>query len=227
LFVILPAFNEEKVIGQVLTHLKDFLKGLKNLNSRIVVVDDASTDKTGRIVRKEGVIVLSHLINRGLGGALRTGLEYARIKGADIAVTMDGDGQHDPSDIKKLIQPILKGKAKVVIGSRLLKGVKQIPWDRRLILWLSNWVTYLFFGVYTTDSQSGFRAFSRRAIEKIKLRTQRMEVSSEFFGQIRKNNLKFTEVPIRVIYTPYSRQKGQSNLNALKILIKLILRLGR
>jgi len=227
LFVILPAFNEEKVIGQVLTHLKDFLNGLKNLNSRIVVVDDASTDKTGRIVRKEGVIVLSHLINRGLGGALRTGLEYARIKGADIAVTMDGDGQHDPSDIKKLIQPILKGKAKVVIGSRLLKGVKQIPWDRRLILWLSNWVTYLFFGVYTTDSQSGFRAFSRRAIEKIKLRTQRMEVSSEFFGQIRKNNLKFTEVPIRVIYTPYSRQKGQSNLNALKILIKLILRLGR
>ena len=233
LFIILPAFNEVKVIGRVLDDLKKELKHLKQLKQFkelepvIIVVDDASSDKTGKIARKKGMVVLRHVINRGLGGALATGLEYARINNADIAVTMDSDGQHDPQDLHKIIKPIVEKKAEVVIGSRFLERSNSIPWDRKPVLWASNIITFLFFGIYTTDSQSGFRAFSKRAIKKIKLKTQRMEVSSELFDQIKKNNLRLMEVPIKVIYTPYSREKGQSNLNALKILVKLILRLAR
>ncbi|PIS09372.1 glycosyltransferase family 2 protein [Candidatus Beckwithbacteria bacterium CG10_big_fil_rev_8_21_14_0_10_34_10] len=226
LLVVLPAFNEEKVIEGVLKSLKKELKNLK-LTSEIVVIDDASVDKTAKKAQKEGVAVLKHVINRGLGGALQTGLEYGRKKKVDVVVTMDSDGQHDSKDIEKIIGPIMKKKADVVIGSRFLEVKNKIPVLRRIILKLSDLVTFLFFGIYPTDSQSGFRAFSRKAINKIKLRTQQMEVSSEFFDQIRKNKLKFCEVPIRVIYTPYSLAKGQSNLNGIKVLVKLVLRLGR
>ena len=233
LFIILPAFNEEKVIAKVLDDLKKQLKHLeqlkqfKQLEPVMIVVDDASFDKTGKIAKDKGAIVLRHIINRGLGGALATGLEYARINQADIAVTMDSDGQHDPQDLHKIIKPILEKKAEVVIGSRFLEKSNSIPWDRKPILWVSNIITFLFFRIYTTDSQSGFRAFSKKAIEKIRLKTQRMEVSSELFDQIKKNNLKLIEVPVKVVYTSYSRAKGQSNLNTIKVMIKLILRLAR
>lgn len=227
LFIILPAFNEATVIGRVLIGLKKELKKIKGMEAKIIVVDDGSWDKTGKIAEKNKVQVLRHVINRGLGGALATGLEFAREKKADLAVTMDSDDQHDPLDIRKVINPIVQKKADVVIGSRFLKKGNIIPWDRQLVLWIGNLLTWFLFGIYTTDSQSGFRAFSQRAISKIKLRTQRMEVSSELFDQIRKNRLLFKEVPVRVIYTAYSRAKGQSNLNSIKILIKLILRIAR
>jgi len=227
LHIILPAFNEDKVIGQVLDKLKPIVLGLEDINAEIVVIDDGSQDKTFEIASRRGVVVLRHVINRGLGGALRTGLEYAKRNEADIVVTMDSDGQHSASDIGPMIEPIINGKADIVIGSRLLKENLDIPFLRKIIIKGSNIVTWLFFGIYTTDSQSGFRAFSKKAVNKLKLKTQRMEVSSELFEQIKKHGLKFREVPINVKYTDYSKAKGQSNLNAVKILIKLVLRTAR
>lgn len=224
LCLILPAFNEEKVIGGVLEKVKKELRKHKNFKAEIVIVNDGSWDRTGKIAEEKRVTLLSHVINRGLGAALKTGLEYARRQKADLAVTMDTDGQHDPQDLFKLIKPIINKKADVVIGVRQRS---QMPWDRNLITFFSSIITYFLFGVYSSDTQSGFRAFNRKALEKIEIKTQRMEVSSEFFGEIKQHKLKLVEVPIKVIYTAYSRAKGQSNLNSVKVLIKLILRLGR
>jgi len=224
--IILPAYNEAPVIGQVLDGVKKEVKKEK-LSAKVVVIDDGSIDQTGKIAQKKGVRVLRHVLNRGLGGALGTGLAYAKKAGADIAATLDSDGQHDPADIKKVIKPILDGKADVVIGTRWKSDKDKIPLDRKIITPLSNILTFLLFGIPTSDSQSGFRAFSKKAINTITIRTQGMEVSSELFGEIKKKKLKLTEVPIKVIYTSYSRKKGQTNLNSFQILLKLVLRLFR
>lgn len=216
-FIVIPAYNEESSIGRV-------IKGLKKEGyRRIIVVDDGSDDRTSAIARSEGVLVYRHSLNRGLGGALGTGIKAALQNNADIIVTFDADGQHDPKEIKRLIQPIRDGKADFVVGSRL-KDPKGMPWIRRMGNWGFNIITLVLFGVWTTDSQSGFRAMSGKAAEMIRIRTNRMEVSSEFFTEIRRNRLRYAEVPIKAIYTDYSMTKGQSSLNAFKILVKLILR---
>ena len=203
--VILPAYNEAQVIGQVLDGLKKELKIFRNIEAEILVVNDGSQDETAQICQNKNVKVLTHMINRGLGGSLQTGLEYAKIKKVDLAITLDSDGQHDPQDLKKFIVPIQENRADIVIGSRFLTKSNKIPFLRQIILRVSNLVTFLFFRFYTTDSQSGFRAFSKQAIQKVRLKTQRMEVSSEIFDQIKKHHLKFLEVPIKVSYTPYYR----------------------
>jgi hypothetical protein len=139
---------------------------------------------------------------------------------------MDSDGQHAFSDIPRMIKPLLAGKCDVVVGTRM-KNSDGMPPDRKIINFVSNLVTFALFHIWTSDSQSGFRAFSREALRKINTVTQGMEVSSEFFAEIKKHNLRFEEVPIKVIYTDYSRTKGQSNLNSVFIGLKLFLRLFR
>ncbi len=225
LTLIIPAFNEERVITQVLRNAKKELSGIPNLE--IVVVDDGSSDATSSRAQEQNVTVLRHPINRGLGGALGTGLEYAKRHNTDIAVTFDADGQHDAKDIRRVIEPIVKNKADVVIGSRTLEGFNKIPFDRKVIILLSNVVTRLLYGLKTTDSQSGFRAFSRTALQLLNIKTQGMEVSTEFFSEIKTKKLECTEIPISVIYSEYSRSKGQSNLNAFSVLARLLLRIAR
>jgi glycosyltransferase involved in cell wall biosynthesis len=221
LTIVMPAYNEAPVIGRVLGSLPSTVEGFDEVE--VVVVDDGSTDETGDIARSAGAIVLRHSINRGLGGALGTGLKAALLRGADVIVTFDADGQHRPEDIERLARPILCGDADAVIGSRMHKN-RGMPAVRVAINWLANLLTYLLFGVWTSDSQSGLRAFSRPAAEQIRIRTNRMEVSSEFLTEIRQHNLRLVEVDIPPIYTDYSRRKGQDSLNALSIFFKLILR---
>lgn len=217
IFIVMPAYNEEKVIGRTILGLKR--RGYDN----IIVVDDGSSDKTAQVAEKYGAYVVSHPINRGLGGALKTGIDTAISLDADIIVTFDSDGQHDPDDIKRLIVPIQKRKADAVIGSRL-RNPRGMPFIRRIGNWGFNLVTFALFGVWTTDSQSGMRAFSRKAAEKIDIKTNRMEVSSEIIKEIGQKKLRFAEVPIRAIYTEYSKAHGQSSWNAFRILGKLIMR---
>jgi glycosyltransferase involved in cell wall biosynthesis len=225
--IVLPAYNEQSVISTTIKHLKRALSQLKKYRFKIVVVDDGSTDNTFALARKSADVVLRHRFNRGLGAALATGLEYARRhQEFSLAVTFDSDGQHYPQDIIRVIKP-LEQKFDVVIGSRFLKADNKIPFFRKLILKISNLATFIFFAVWTTDSQSGFRAFNRRAIDLIKLTSNKMEVSSEFFAEIKRNKLRFTEIPISVRYTPYSLAKGQTNLNSFHILLKLIYKLFR
>lgn len=224
LIIIIPAFNEAPVLSRVLQAIK---LATRQFHPQIVVIDDGSTDATAKVAYQHGTEVLSHRINLGLGAALGTGLAHAQKSGADIAVTFDADGQHHPDDISRVIKPILDGQADVVIGTRLKSNRGHMPVDRFLVNWLSNLLTWALFGIWTTDSQSGFRGFSQKAINSLQLKTQGMEVSSEVFAEIRRHKLRLIEVPIQVIYTDYSRRKGQSALNAPQVLFKLLLRLAR
>ncbi len=219
-FIVIPAYNEEKSIPRVIKDLKQH--GYNN----IVVVDDGSSDRTFDVSKKLGVFVLRHRINRGLGGALNTGINAALELGADIIVTFDADGQHDVNDLPKMIKPLLSGEADVVIGSRFLnkKELRKMPLFRKLGIRFLNFLTYLLFHVRTTDSQSGLRAFSRRSASLIRINANRMEVSSEFFREFGIHKLRVKEVPIRVIYTDYSLRKGQATINGIKVILKLIMR---
>lgn len=223
LHLIVPAFNEARVIQSTLRALPAQIDGIDSLT--VVVVDDGSSDDTAAEVLRCGdprVVLLRHAINRGLGGALGTGLQYARQHGADFVITYDADGQHAPEDIAHVLEPLLAGRADAVIGSRLLDP-KGMPWYRVVGNWGLNVFTFVIFGMWTTDSQSGLRGFSRAALEKIEIRMDRMEVSSEFIKEIRRCRLRFAEVPIRAIYSDYSLAKGQRNINGFNILIRLVL----
>jgi glycosyltransferase involved in cell wall biosynthesis len=213
--IVIPAYNEERSIIAV-------IRGLKQQGFARLVVDDGSSDRTSELARQEGVILLRHILNRGLGGALGTGINAALRLGAKLIVTFDADGQHDPSDIGRLLKPIENGEADVVIGSRMLDPVG-MPYPRRLANWTANLVTYLLFRARTTDSQSGLRAFSSHAATRMQILTSGMEVSSEIIAETVKNGLKWKEVPVKAIYTDYSLSKGQSLKVGLKTLMRLIL----
>jgi len=221
LVVIMPAYNEEQVIGEVIESIPQNIEGFADIDT--VVVDDGSSDNTNRIASNYDVTVLRHNINRGLGGALGTGLEYAKLTDADVAVTFDSDGQHAPEDIEKVTKPIREGQAEVVIGSRLL-DTKGMPKSRIIGNWGLSLITYFLFGTWTTDSQSGLRAFSKTALQKINITSNKMEVSSEFIKQTGEHKLVLKEVPIKSVYTEYSLAKGQSNWNGFNIVAKLIMK---
>lgn len=216
IFVVIPAYNEATKIGNVIKELK------KNKYSDVVVVDDGSKDNTSEVARKNGAYVIKHVMNLGAGGATVTGFNYAVKQGADIIVTIDADGQHDIADIKKVIQPILKKQAELVIGSRLINP-KGMPFIRKFGNTCLNFLTYLLFGVWTTDSQSGFKAMTAEAYKKMNLKSTGFEICSEIIKEIGRTKIKFKEVPIHVIYTDYSMTKahGQSITNGIKTFIAL------
>ena len=223
IYIILPAYNEEKVIKEVITDIQ------KQGYSNIIVVNDGSSDNTYQEAKSTGIITLSHPINRGKGAATQTGIDAAKLLNADIIVTMDSDGQHNPKDIKKLIQPILNDKADVVIGSRML-NTKGMPKSRIIMNKIANIVTYIFFGIMVSDSQSGFRAYNRKAYTSVYTYMDRYEFESEMLGQIKNAKLRIKEVPIKVIYTDYSKNKykhmsrfsAQGLTNGFKMVIRLI-----
>lgn len=219
--IIIPAYNEEKTLDSVLKSIPRRFPVISSVE--IVVISDGSNDKTTEIALKNKVTLIEHDLNRGLGGALGTGFEYARRQNFEAILTFDADGQHNPEDIWPVIRPILYKKADVVIGSRL-KNSKGMPWYRIFGVWGLNITTAIFYWVWSTDSQSGLRAFSRKAFSSIDIQANKMEVSSEFFYEIGRKNLKLVEVPIESIYTEYSLNKGQKNLNGFRILSKLIFR---
>lgn len=216
-FIVIPALNEAKTIGCAINDLR--MHGYEN----IVVVDDGSSDKTEKIAEDMSVIVIKHAINCGVGAATQTGIDHALQSGADIIVTFDGDCQHNADDIENLIEPITRRKYDVVIGSRFLKEQK-IPWSRRLFNKIGNFLTYLISGIYSSDSQSGIKAFSRDAAEKIRIHAFGYEYCSEVFREIKENKLSMLEAPVRVKYSDYSMLKGQNFSRGLETGLKLLVR---
>jgi glycosyltransferase involved in cell wall biosynthesis len=215
-FIIMPAYNEAKSISKVISKLKH-----ENYQN-IIVVDDGSKDNTYRIACERGIIAIKHIVNRGLGGALGTGIMAALQQGADIIVTFDSDGQHSVKDIKDVIDPIIRGEADVVIGVRQINSYK-MPFYKKIGNLGLNGITYLLFGIYCSDTQSGFRAFSSHAAKKINLKTNGYAVSSEIIKEIGKNRLKMKEVPIHTIYTKYSVKRGTNFFSGIRILMRLTL----
>jgi len=215
-YIIIPAFNEEKVIKSVIRELKD--EGYKY----IIVVDDGSRDATYKRASHAGAIVLRHKINRGKGAAIKTGIEVAKRLNAHLIVTFDADGQHDPKDIKKMLILIQKGYD-VILGSRFLKPQK-IPLMKRTGNMVANLITYAFYGIWVTDSQSGFRAYSNRAFTSINSESDRYEFDTEVLRDIKKNHLRYKEIPMHVRYTAYSQNKEnrQNIASAILTMIKVI-----
>lgn len=216
IIAIIPAYNEERTIGHIIRETKNFV-------NEVLVVNDGSRDRSGEIAESYGAKVINLSLNRGLGSALRTGIKAAILSNANIIVTLDADGQHNPKDIERLILPILKNEADVVIGTRM-KNSQGMPLIRKIANWFGNLFTFMIFGIWVTDSQSGFRAFSLSAAEKIDLKSDRMEVSSEIIKEIKDKNLRLKEVPIQSIYTEYSLSKGQGFFVGVETAFKLLLR---
>lgn len=220
MWIVLPAYNEEAVIKDVIREIQ--AAGYRN----IIVVDDGSHDQTFEKAKEMDVIALRHPINRGKGAATKTGIEAAKLLGAGIIVTMDSDGQHNPADIARLIEPIQKNHCDVVLGTRL-KNPKGMPWYKIIANHIGNAITWYFYGLYVSDSQSGFRAYSRHASELINTKTDRYEYDSEVIREIYLYKLKYREVPIEVRYTEYSMGKVQKQgfINGLKTFYKIIFNL--
>lgn len=217
--IVIPAYNEETNIGQV-------VRDACRVAPLVVVVDDGSHDRTFARAREAGAVVVRHAVNRGLGGALGTGIAAALKLGAAAIVTMDADGQHRAADAGRVFQRLRQGDVDFVIGSRMIRGEEQgkMPVHRALFNTAGNVVTYLLFGVWVSDSQSGLRGLSRCAAQTIDLRTNGMEVSSEFIKEIKARRWRVAEIAIPAIYTEYSLSKGQSFAVGVKTLARLFIR---
>jgi len=225
IYIVIPAFNEAAVLPDVIKGIKK--EGFKN----IIVVDDGSSDNTFEIARYYKCLPLKHLINRGKGAATQTGLDVARLMRARVVVTIDGDGQHDPKDIKNLVAPLLRNETDVVLGCRIMKR-PQMPLGRIVINKLANLLIHALYGIYVSDSQSGFRAYNARANSLINTTMDRYEFESEVLLQIKNAKLKYREVPIKVKYTKYSKNKyigminaqSQNLTNGLNMFLKMMIK---
>jgi glycosyltransferase involved in cell wall biosynthesis len=216
IWVVVPAYNEARVIGGVVEEL--VARG-----HRVVVIDDGSSDDTPAVARRAGAAVLRHAVNRGQGAALQTGIAYALRRSAEHIVTFDSDGQHAAEDVDALVAPLLAGRADVVLGSRFIGSSQGMPGARKAILALAVVFTRVASGARVTDTHNGLRAFTRAAAAKLDIRLDRMAHASEILDQIVRHELRFEEVPVHVKYTEYSRRKGQSSLAALRILADYVL----
>jgi|AntAceMinimDraft_10_1070366.scaffolds.fasta_scaffold22630_4 glycosyltransferase involved in cell wall biosynthesis len=218
IFLVIPVFNEVRIIKEVIAEIK------KAGYYHLVIVDDGSKDGTYQAI--EGipcVTALRHKFNCGKGASVKTGIEAALMLGADIIVTLDGDGQHDPLDIKKLICPIERDNFDVVLGSRLINP-KGMPKSRLLFNKFGNFYTWVMYGLKVNDSQSGFRAYSRPIASRINPQANRYDFDSEIIKEISFRELRFKEVPIKVRYTKYSmgKQQKQGLKNGVKTALRIL-----
>ncbi|NJF24797.1 HAD hydrolase-like protein [Thermococcus sp. Bubb.Bath] len=216
-YVVVPAYNEEKTISSVLKDLLCYFKP-----EEIVVVNDGSRDRTKEIARSYGVHVLTHLVNRGLGGALGTGLSYAIRRGAKLVITFDADGQHLISDALRVMKPVAEGKADFAVGSRLKGDTSQMPFVKKFGNFVLDTITAIFAHKYVSDSQSGLRCFSGECASKIRITCDRYAVSSEIIIEAVKNKCRVVEVPIKAVYTEYSMKKGTNVMEGIKIALNLL-----
>jgi len=213
--ILIPAYNEGTVIASVIRSIQK--EGWEN----ILVIDDGSTDTTYQEAKKMKVTVLRHAFNRGKGAAVKTGFEAAKKLDVDTVVTIDADGQHDPKDIQKLVAKIKEGY-EVVLGKRDF-AEKHIPRYKAFSNYLGNMFTWMLYGLRVQDSQSGIRAYNKRAVSQIITHNDRYEFETEIVREIYRNKLKWTEIPIKVRYSSYDQNKKdkQSFFSAVKTILRL------
>jgi glycosyltransferase involved in cell wall biosynthesis len=218
-FVIIAAFNEAECIA-------DVVRDVREVYPNVVVVDDGSSDDTAERAREAGAWVLTHLINRGQGAALQTGIAYALARGAQFVVTFDADGQHDVADIAALIAPIVRGEVDVSLGSRFLQtgqtGI-EMPASRRVVLFFAVVFMRMTVRARLTDAHNGLRAFSRAAAERVDIKLDRMAHASEIVDQVVNSGVRYKEVPVHVRYTDYSLRKGQRNSAAFRVVFDYLM----
>ncbi|MDD3284506.1 MAG: glycosyltransferase family 2 protein [Patescibacteria group bacterium] len=218
IFIVIPAWNEEKNIAPVLDKL------IQKYNN-VVVIDDSSSDNTSEIIKKYPVVLLKHIINRDQGASLQTGNDYALKNGADIIVHFDADGQFLVEEISDLINPIINDDYDIVFGSRFLEKKSKIPLLKEKILFpMARITNKLIMGINTTDPQSGFRAMTADAARKIIIKQDRKAHCSEILHKAFKYKLKIKEVPMTVIYNRFG-QNFSGGIDIVKdLLIKKIIK---
>ena len=217
LYVIVPAYNEGPVLGEV-------LRELLSVYPNVVVVDDGSSDTSHAIALRSGAHVLHHTTNLGQGAALQTGLTYALDRGARLLCTFDADGQHRVEDIATLAEALVREKADVALGSRFLGTAERMPTAKRLTLKAAVVFTRVVGGIRITDTHNGLRVLTAEAARRLTITQTSMAHASEILHKIVKYGFKHVEVPITVRYTDWSLKKGQSLLNAVNIVFDLMVR---
>lgn len=216
-YIVIPAYNEQAVIRQV-------VNGLINFSYQVVLVDDGSTENLYSLLKDLPIYFLRHEINLGQGAALQTGIEFALSKNAKYIATYDADGQHQVSDIEKLLLPLIDDEADITLGSRFLPGANHnMPAGRRILLQIGRRLNYLLTGLLLTDAHNGLRAMNEKAASAIQITENRMAHATELLTQIKKKKLRYKEIPVSIQYTEYSKQKGQSLWGSFRIFFDLLL----
>ncbi|MGJ0203203.1 glycosyltransferase family 2 protein [Leucobacter sp. gxy201] len=216
-WVVIPLYNEATVIAEVIA-------GLLPVFPNVVCIDDGSRDGSGAVARAAGARVVSHPINLGQGAALQTGFEYAVEHDARFVVTFDADGQHRVVDAEAMVARARAEDLSIVFGSRFLDDRTKPGLLKRIVLKTAvvatNWTTK----TKLTDAHNGLRVIREDALRQVKLRQDRMAHGTEIVMQLGRTGLPYAEQPVEVLYTDYSRSKGQSLLNSINILIELVIR---
>jgi polyprenyl-phospho-N-acetylgalactosaminyl synthase len=210
-YVIVPAWNEEKVIKGV---LNEVLKKYPN----VVCVNDGSTDNTSAEVSKTKAVLVEHPINLGQGASLQTGIDYAlQDPEAEIFVTYDADGQHGLADVSKMVMDLENSDYDIILGSRFLGEAKDISLAKKTMLKLAVKFTNATSGVKLTDAHNGLRVFNRKVAQNLKINNPDFSHASEIIEKIAENKFRYKEVPVTIAYTAYSKSKGQSIFNAVNM----------
>lgn len=213
---LIPAYNEERFIGSLVLAVRSFV-------DYVVVVDDGSTDRTAAIARAAGAVVVQHPLNQGKAEAVNTGFSHLRQLGPQAVVMLDGDGQHRVDDIPAVLAPVLAGEADVVVGSRFCKLKSDIPFYRQVGQYGLNLVTNFTSGVSLSDTQSGFRAFSAVALERLCFSKAGFSIESEMQFLLRDHRLRVVEVPIQVRYTePAKRNPYSHGMQVINGVLQLV-----
>lgn len=226
--VVIPALNEGPHIAKVIKSIPGTIKaGAHEFATRVVVIDDGSSDETAQRARAAGAVVLSHVVNTGAGGATRTGMRYAEQCGnasLKYFVTIDGDGQHATDDVQRLVEFAVKHDSKFVVGNRLHAANKtNMPIQRRLANWAASMISLTLFGIKTKDTQSGMRLYDVEILPKISHFTlDRYGFCTETLWYAVRSNIRVDEMPIAVSYSKEGLAKGQSVWSAMEVVRDLI-----
>ncbi|MBZ5857453.1 glycosyltransferase family 2 protein [Flavihumibacter profundi] len=217
LYIIIPAYNEQGMLNEVIKNIRQVTA------AHIIVVDDGSRDPLYVDQDFKSVNLLRHYVNLGQGAALATGIQYALQLGADMVVTFDADGQHDPKDIAAITEPVKSDQADIVFGSRFMGTKNQVPVLKRILIAMARTFHWLLTGYRMTDAHNGLRAMNRKAATVIRITENRMAHATEILFEIKRHKLRWKEVPVNIVYTPYSQKKGQSPANSIRIFFDVVL----
>lgn len=217
IFIIIPAYNEHTSLRTVVRQLLDWYY-------EVIVVDDGSEDDLQKILHDLPIYFLRHAVNLGQGAALQTGIEFALEQHADYIVTFDADGQHNASDVEKLLAPLFNHEVEMTLGSRFLPGASHnMSSSRKMLLQAGRYINYFFTGLLLSDTHNGLRAMTSSAAKKIHLKENRMAHASEILLLIKNHSISYREVPVHITYSTYSKKKGQSAFSSVRIVFDLIL----
>jgi glycosyltransferase involved in cell wall biosynthesis len=216
-WIVIPVFNEESVIAEVVAHTRQTFPN-------IVCVDDGSSDDSAARVAGSGAHLVRHPVNLGQGAALQTGVAYALSQGAEYIVTFDADGQHRIEDAQSMLVVARSGEADVVLGSRFLDANDHVPFVKRLVLRTVVALSPTARRLKLTDAHNGLRVLNRTAAARLRITMNGMAHASEIVSFLASSGLRVREVPVTILYTDYSRSKGQSLLNGVNILFDLSIR---